>query len=1237
MIDNYIPLFPDINGTDSQRILYNLQEFYELEANEQPENLGNKRGTYYKHQIVVARIMAIQDRLFVIHDPGSGKTCTFVGWDELLKKESAVIDEIIYITLKPLIVSTKHQILCKCTNRTYMTPQIENAKSQTEQEGAITRSIKKWYTMTTFHDFKISVKGKTSQQIKKLYSGKAFNVDEVSECIKLSKGKGLDDINFHYDVNRIDEPSVMNSDSEYIQLWRTFHCIDRSKVIIATATPMTNYVYEFFMLCNLVLPGDKQMPVSQLYQPSSIQNTNDTDIQLYSYDFTNLRSYEPYLNGLISFVAAPDTGAYANYIGNHVNISYQYPAPDDEWSLNPIWHWKEIPSQVILYKDEMFSLQAEAYFKMGSNASEDIEIGNKGNKFYVDENEITCYVDENGDYGSNVRYDPKILSQPFKRHQLASKFNTIYEIENRKWNETNGKPGCSYVYVELTTAGGHALREIFLANDYEEVDPDQITVADNKICSSSTVSKVSMTPGKKRFAFIDSATSATKREKILDVFSSENNVQGNYIQVLIGSRVFALGVNIGNVVRFFRVNPEWNEAKEKQTRDRVFRADSHDYVRKSIIKRDGIPNGQKVSIPVDFYNLCSFVRYYYIPQAVITIQNDVAVNNLWEYLFKQSILALPNNPYARRLSSFYICHFVGFLPINEVFKYEGQSLRTLVESDEYPWEKLGLKFFEDGNFYKQFISLYKTHQIVFSLFGELKCNTFKYIYGQYGLIVTRNGHFNKNTRSGSYENEFFLICKNEYVDSDTGLLPLSMKCFSGNEEKYLKSEKKSIPTRKILRYGKQYASDCLLNLERTYNKRNKDGSVECDFESCQYKCVADIANSTFDFGASSTANSDISNLEPPLTDNPSLTANPSSTANLARSSSTGGGGQFPPSLSYLSHSSNEKFFDNFEILYASGIIDQCVDDIIKMIKENKTVKISTMYKELSPKYRDYFIYEAVYTIIKARKVYRDVFGYACYISFTGNTIFLKREFPTESSFDKNSNNGYINKLIGVTSSVEYPIDRHNDENIVYQIENNHLSIGEIKRLISTFSIYEFNRSLIERVLFRLIHDRIRPNEQKLSLPNDSMIYEIFKSQIFHLSTTQWDIYVHNFVKYQRSLTRTAESNTYIKALDPFRIFVNETGTWRDASGSENESIRADVVKIIKSSIESGTIYVLPPNFPSQMIKYMKKMHGEMHHQMNYTLETLISFMEFNQNTIYLLLMEHIELLMHQVHQILVNY
>jgi hypothetical protein len=147
-------------------------------------------------------------------------------------------------------------------------------------------------------------------------SSKDYTINSSKDyTINSSKDYSKDSAN-DYTINsskdyRKDKKSKPKQDDDknsvkdlYTFLFDMLHCIDRSKVVFASGTPVKSDIMEFIMLINLLLPLNKQM------------NKNRP---LTTYHHTEL---EYYLRGLISYIANKDRIAEPEYQGNVLESHY---------------------------------------------------------------------------------------------------------------------------------------------------------------------------------------------------------------------------------------------------------------------------------------------------------------------------------------------------------------------------------------------------------------------------------------------------------------------------------------------------------------------------------------------------------------------------------------------------------------------------------------------------------------------------------------------------------------------------------------------------------------------------------------------------------------------------------------------------------------------------------------------------------------------------------------------------
>ena len=112
-MEDYIPVYPSMDDPNIQRIITSKKEFNDLVPLDD-EKIDTKR-TLLRHQNLFVRLMAMSDRIVNIHEPGTGKTCAFIGAAEHFKGVGSFQRTIIVELSKTLINEVNGQILNKCT------------------------------------------------------------------------------------------------------------------------------------------------------------------------------------------------------------------------------------------------------------------------------------------------------------------------------------------------------------------------------------------------------------------------------------------------------------------------------------------------------------------------------------------------------------------------------------------------------------------------------------------------------------------------------------------------------------------------------------------------------------------------------------------------------------------------------------------------------------------------------------------------------------------------------------------------------------------------------------------------------------------------------------------------------------------------------------------------------------------------------------------------------------------
>jgi superfamily II DNA or RNA helicase len=227
---NKLPLFNPYETTFEQSI-YMKKEFYD----EKLEPREDKVDTLLQHQKIISRFLSSHtpyNELLVLHETGSGKTCTAVGVVEQIKKEnSSFKGAIIFAMGEAVLENFRNEIAYKCTDGEYIPQANENEGELTEQtrKGRLKTNLETYYSFNTFEKFAKQLTGMTDDDIRQNFSNKILIIDEVHNIsIQKKKKKKTGDI----------APLKI-----YHQFWRLCHNVINYKIMLLSATPMKTYFF----------------------------------------------------------------------------------------------------------------------------------------------------------------------------------------------------------------------------------------------------------------------------------------------------------------------------------------------------------------------------------------------------------------------------------------------------------------------------------------------------------------------------------------------------------------------------------------------------------------------------------------------------------------------------------------------------------------------------------------------------------------------------------------------------------------------------------------------------------------------------------------------------------------------------------------------------------------------------------------------------------------------------------
>lgn len=603
-ISDFFGEYPEITNPDFNSYISRKQEFRELSAAviESPP----KRGQMYKHQSYVVRYITWYDHLLVVHEPGTGKSCIIVQAAELYKRKYLENDQdltainrcIILIKGPTLEQNIKDQIVCKCTDRIYETDAVLRANDETARKSAITKELRKWYDIMTYDAFYKIIRGfSTDAEIEEYMSNKIIFCDEAHNIITL-KEVGRTDIPIVEDDL---EEEVNETLTIYEAFFKSFHMGRRNKIYLFTATPMINSTKELPLLMNLLLPLNKQMP-----------RWSEDQMK-----FITLEQIQDYLIGYVSYMRALDTGVVRDYQGQTIRgyLSTLYPCSMSKEQYRVYLDSTQTKLQSFYVKQQQIS---NLIYPDGS-------YGPDGARKYVNIEKgkyMSFKQDANGEllqqYYSNLDYLATLSAKGAEAVAICKDAYADQTVFGNPKNEITNDHGIVFVYSPNFAIGSGVVdfALMLVANGYEifketrTIFQGKATIRGLSPCNPQTVDselrKVNI-PKAPRVAIITGDTSAAEIHTIFETLNSKENMFGEYIQVIVASKVGQEGININNAVAMIMFSSAWNPARILQAENRVFRSTSH-IDRLSIIREQLIASGENpedATFTVKVYLMCA--------------------------------------------------------------------------------------------------------------------------------------------------------------------------------------------------------------------------------------------------------------------------------------------------------------------------------------------------------------------------------------------------------------------------------------------------------------------------------------------------------------------------------------------------------------------------------------------------------------------------------------------------------
>lgn len=548
-LTNFYPKYPSIHdsylnpyhGKEFNDVIVTKKEFA-IEKLPLVEPLPDKPGELLRHQRYISRFMAADtgyDELLLFHEPGTGKTCTAVAVVEGMKA-TWIKGAIICAKGEGLNKNFMQELVFTCTDGRYI-PNDYDELSELQRSYRLKRSIGEFYSFRTFETFAKELSELSDKQIATRYEDHVFVIDEVHNL------REKDDADEKPDQIGTKKVNI------YSQFFRLFHVLNRRKILLMSGTPIKDTPDEFASVMNLILPTELLFLSDASHFVNRYFNGNGHLRRKHRDELANK------IKGRISYLSSATSEVKKVFIGTTIgNLKHFIVAATSMSRFQTMAYAAAYRNDEITRSIYTLSRQAALFVYPDSS------VGVSGFNRYI-------MLRRNKRYEASREFLSSIDTLD-KLRNLSSKYAQVVEtLLNKPRNKT-------FIFCQFVNGSG----SIVLAKILERYG-----------FSSATGSE--RTKGR-RYALCTNQTSTNSSiQRMVNRFNQEDNIDGEYIAVVIGSRVLNEGYTLKNVRTEFILTPHWNYAETAQAIARGWRAGSHN----SLIERGD------VNITVEVYQCVS--------------------------------------------------------------------------------------------------------------------------------------------------------------------------------------------------------------------------------------------------------------------------------------------------------------------------------------------------------------------------------------------------------------------------------------------------------------------------------------------------------------------------------------------------------------------------------------------------------------------------------------------------------
>lgn len=630
-ITEFLPFYQEIPNSSFTSSIFQKEEFNKekldktenvktvdycqliKEKNIKPTDI--EPGNYLKHQTIISRFMSSYtpyDRLFIVHQMGTGKTKVAIAVIEAIRKSNGSIKRaIVCAKNNNLLDNFKTELVCR-TDGSFFPADYTALKPDTK-ERRINKLLNNFYDFSlvnksyrfgyTFYQLAKAVKQSTDEQIIENFSDHIIVVDEIHNI------RDKDEI--RSEQKKDQEAQRGEIIDIYKQLHRLFHIARNIKVLLMSGTPIRDTIDEIADTLNLLVPVSEQLPTGKDFLSEYFDKTDNH----YSMKDEKVDYFKSLMKGKVSYLRAITSDVPKVFVGE---------------TLGKLEHFIADPVT-------MSKFQTENYLRI---LNEDDNNSAK-NSFWQNSIEASLFIfpDGQGKEGFSkyiTKKEQRILGTNRTRRSyvmvpalndlfvgteeeklnVLSRYSAKYAKAIRLILDNYRNKKSQFVYCNWVTGTGCILFALLLEK------------------FGFTKANGGETTPSMRYALFTGEKSNTTGDfqRIKNRFNQPDNKFGEYINVIIGSKVVTEGYSFFNIQVEHILTWHWNYAETEQAEARGYRYGSHN----ELIKAGVIPElkiYQYVTLP-DTENKLDFSIDYRM--ATISENKDVSIKFIERYIKEAS-------------------------------------------------------------------------------------------------------------------------------------------------------------------------------------------------------------------------------------------------------------------------------------------------------------------------------------------------------------------------------------------------------------------------------------------------------------------------------------------------------------------------------------------------------------------------------------------------------------------------